>query len=162
MVNGRRRQVEADGERPLLFVLRNELELTGTKYGCGEGQCGACTVLLNGAAVRSCQIKFANAAGQEITTIEGISDGDHLHPVQQSFIDCDAMQCGYCTPGMILSTVALLRRNKAPDDRQINSALDGNLCRCGTYNRITAAVHRAAKLISLASNEKPESKVAAR
>ncbi len=146
VVNGIRRQVDADPERTLLSVLRDELELTGAKYGCGEGQCGACTVLLDGTATRSCQIRFGSAARHKITTIEGLAKGTRLHPVQQSFIECDAMQCGYCTPGMILSSVALLRQNPAPSDGQIRSALEGNVCRCGTYNRILAAVHRASKV----------------
>ncbi len=145
IVNGRRRQVEADPKRPLLFVLRDELDLTGAKYGCGEGQCGACTVLLDGLPARGCQIECAQAAGRKITTIEGLAHGDHLHPVQQSFIDCDAMQCGYCTPGMILSSVALLRKNSDPSEAEIKTTLEGNVCRCGTYNRIVRAVRQAAK-----------------
>jgi aerobic-type carbon monoxide dehydrogenase small subunit (CoxS/CutS family) len=157
LVNGRRRQVEADPKRPLLFVLRNELDLTGTKYGCGEGQCRACTVLLDGAPIPSCQIECGAVGGRAITTIEGLAKGQELHPVQQSFIDCDAMQCGYCTPGMILTSVAFLRKNPTPSDAQIKSALQGNICRCGTYNRIVAAVHRAAKPVS-ASMKKKEAK----
>ncbi len=154
VVNGTRRQIEADPERPLLSVLQSELDLTGAKYGCGEGQCGACTVLLDGIATRSCQMRFGAAAGHKITTIEGLSGGSRLHPVQQSFIDCDAMQCGYCTPGMILSSVALLRTNPAPSDAQIIAALEGNVCRCGTYNRIMEAVRRAAKLATAGAGEK--------
>ena len=148
VVNGERHRVDTDGTRLLLFVLRNELNLTGTKYGCGEGQCGACTVLLDGAAVRSCQIPFSAAVGKEITTVEGLADGNHLHPVQQGFLDCDALQCGYCTPGMIVSSVALLRKNPAPSDSEIKIGLQGNVCRCGMYNRIVAAVHRASKVIA--------------
>jgi isoquinoline 1-oxidoreductase subunit alpha len=144
-VNGSRRHVGTDPERPLLFVLRNEFDLTGTKYGCGEGQCGACTVLLDGIPRRSCKVSCREAEGHEITTIEGLAVGDRLHPVQQSFIDCDAMQCGYCTPGMILASVGLLRKNPSPSDEQIKSSLEGNICRCGTYNRIVAAVHKAAR-----------------
>ena len=154
LVNGVRRQVEADPERPLLSVLRDELDLTGAKYGCGEGQCGACTVLLDGTATHSCQIRFGASAGHKITTIEGLSKGSHLHPVQQSFIDCDAMQCGYCTPGMILSSVALLSKNPEPSDAEIKTALEGNVCRCGAYNRIVAAVHRAANLATAEMGEK--------
>src|SRR4051812_44055908 len=116
LLNGDRKKVWADPERSLLFVLRNELDLTGTKYGCGEGQCGACTVLLDGLPVRSCQVQLRAVAGKAITTIEGISDGDRLHPVQTAFIDSDAMQCGYCTPGMIVSSVSLLRKNPSPSE----------------------------------------------
>jgi nicotinate dehydrogenase subunit A len=147
-VNGARRHTDADPKRSLLFVLRNEWHLTGSKYGCGEGQCGACTVLVDGAPARSCRLELGSVAGRQVTTIEGIADGEHLHPVQQSFIECDAMQCGYCTPGMIVSSVALLRKNPSPDVPQIRAALEGNVCRCGTYNRIVAAVQMAAKLVS--------------
>ena len=143
VVNGERRSIETDPERLLLFVLRDELDLTGTKYGCGEGQCGACTVLLEGKPVRSCQLPVRAAAGKQITTIEGLSDGNTLHPVQQAFIECDAMQCGYCTSGMILASVALLRKNRAPSDVEIKQALEANVCRCGTYSRIIAAVRKA-------------------
>ena len=147
VINGARRHVETDPERPLLFVLRNEFDLTGTKYGCGEGQCGACTVLLDGTPRPSCRVSCREADGHQITTIEGLANGDRLHPVQQSFIDCDAMQCGYCTPGMILASVALLRKNPSPSDEQIKSSLEGNVCRCGTHNRIVAAVHKAARQV---------------
>jgi aerobic-type carbon monoxide dehydrogenase small subunit (CoxS/CutS family) len=147
VINGARRHVETDPERPLLFVLRNEFDLTGTKYGCGEGQCGACTVLLDGTPRHSCIVSCREADGHQITTIEGLANGDRLHPVQQSFIDCDAMQCGYCTPGMILASVALLRKNPSPSDEQIKSSLEGNVCRCGTHNRIVAAVHKAARQV---------------
>jgi nicotinate dehydrogenase subunit A len=143
-VNGSRFNVETDPERPLLWVLRNELDLTGTKYGCGEGQCGACTVLIDGVAHRSCLTQVGAVAGQEITTIEGLADGDRLHPVQQSFIDCDAMQCGYCTAGMIMQSVALLRKHQQPSESEIKQQLEGNMCRCGAYNRIVAAVQQAA------------------
>ena len=142
-VNGVRSRIKTDPERPLLWVLRNELDLTGTKYGCGEGQCGACTVLIDGVPQRSCLTPAGSAGGKEITTIEGIADGERLHPVQQSFIDCDAMQCGYCTPGMILESVALLRRNASPTEAQIKEHLERHVCRCGTYNRIVTAVERA-------------------
>jgi aerobic-type carbon monoxide dehydrogenase small subunit (CoxS/CutS family) len=148
VVNGERKHVSAEPERLLLFVLRNELDLTGAKYGCGEGQCGACTVLMDDAPVRSCQVKMSAAAGKRITTIEGISDGSHLHPVQQSFVDFDAMQCGYCTPGMIVSAVALLKKNPTPSDAEIKRALQGNICRCGAYSRIVAAVRKSAQLIA--------------
>ena len=143
-VNGRRHRIDANPDRLLLFVLRNDLDLTGTKYGCGEGECGACTILLDGTPVRSCQLKIGVVAGREITTIEGVARGDKLHPVQQAFIECDAMQCGYCTPGMIMSSVALLQKNTAPSDDDIRHALQGNICRCGTYNRIVAAISKAA------------------
>lgn len=145
VVNGTRRHVSTNSKRPLLFVLRNEFDLTGAKYGCGEGECGACTVLLDGQPVRSCQIECGSVGKRHLTTIEGLGSEQHLHPVQQSFIDCDAMQCGYCTPGMILAGVALLRKNPMPSDEQIKDALQGNICRCGTQNRILAAIHQVAK-----------------
>ena len=147
-VNGQRLTVQSDPERPLLWVLRNELDLTGAKYGCGEGQCGACTVLVDGVAHRSCITPVYTVAGRAITTVEGLADGERLHPVQQAFVDCDAMQCGYCTSGMILATVALLRKSPSPSDAEIKQKLDGNICRCGAYNRIVEAVHKAV----LASN----------
>jgi len=153
-INGQRRSIQSDPERPLLWVLRNELDLTGAKYGCGEGQCGACTVLVDGVAHRSCLTPVYTVAAREITTVEGLADGERLHPVQQAFIDCDAMQCGYCTGGMVLSAVALLRKSPTPSDAEIKQKLDGNLCRCGTYNRIVAAVHKAAGVIQ-ASNKEP-------
>ncbi|MGA8028490.1 MAG: (2Fe-2S)-binding protein [Bryobacteraceae bacterium] len=145
IVNAVRSHLGIDPERPLLWVLRNELGLTGAKYGCGEGECGACTVLIEGVPHRSCITPAGSAANKAITTIEGLADGDRLHPVQEAFIKCDAMQCGYCTPGMILSSVALLRKNAAPSEIEIKQGLQGNICRCGTYNRIVAAVERAAK-----------------
>jgi aerobic-type carbon monoxide dehydrogenase small subunit (CoxS/CutS family) len=148
LVNGVRRTMKVDSDRPLLWVLRNELELTGAKYGCGEGQCGACTVLIEGVAHRSCITPVGSVAGKEITTIEGLSDGEKLHPVQESFIQADAMQCGYCTPGMILSSVALLRKNASASKSEIKQALEGNICRCGTYNRIVTAVEKAGRAMS--------------
>lgn len=148
LVNGVHKRVEVDPERPLLWVLRNELDLTGAKYGCGEGQCGACTVLIDGVVHRSCITPVGSVAGKKITTIEGVADGEKLHPVQESFIQADAMQCGYCTPGMILASVALLRRNPAPSEAEIKQALEGNICRCGTYNRIVAAIQHAARNVS--------------
>src|SRR6185437_9813907 len=138
LINGVHKHVNVDPERPLLWVLRNELDLTGAKYGCGEGQCGACTVLIDGVAHRSCITSTGSAAGK-------------LHPVQDAFIQSDAMQCGYCTPGMILSTVALLRKNPAPSDPEIRQALEGNICRCGTYNKIVAAVQKAARSTTAAT-----------
>lgn len=143
VVNGVRSKVTTDPERPLLWVLRNELALTGTKYGCGEGQCGACTVLIDGVAHRSCITPVGTVAGKEITTIEGIADGERLHPVQEAFLEHDAMQCGYCTAGMIVASVALLGKNPSPSEPQIKEALQGNVCRCGTYHRIVAAVRQA-------------------
>jgi nicotinate dehydrogenase subunit A len=146
VVNGSRHHVETEPDRPLLWVLRNELDLTGAKYGCGEGQCGACTVLIDGVARRSCMISVGSVAGAEITTIEGLASSDgKLHPVQQAFLDCDAMQCGYCTPGMILESVALLHKQPNPSESDIRQHLDGNICRCGAYNRIVAAVRKAAR-----------------
>ncbi len=143
VINGAKTRVSVDADRPLLFVLRNELDFTGAKYGCGEGQCGACTVLVDGVARRSCVTPVGSVAGKEITTIEGLADGEKLHPVQEAFIACDAMQCGYCTPGMIMSSVALLRKHPDAPEAQIKEALEGNVCRCGTYNRILAAVEQA-------------------
>jgi len=145
LVNGVRSRVDTDPERPLLWVLRNELELTGAKYGCGEGQCGACTVLIEGVAHRSCLTPVGSVAGKEITTIEGLADGERLHPLQQAFVDCDAMQCGYCTPGMIMQSAALLRRDASPSEAEIRGELEGNVCRCGTQNRIVVAVHKASR-----------------
>jgi aerobic-type carbon monoxide dehydrogenase small subunit (CoxS/CutS family) len=142
-VNGNERHVTASAEQPLLWVLRDHLQLTGTKYGCGEGQCGACTVLLAGKAVRSCLTSLSAAAGKEVTTIEGLADDGGLNPVQRAFLHQEAFQCGYCTSGMILSAVALLTTNKNPSNEEIAHALNGNICRCGTYPRILAAVHEA-------------------
>jgi len=147
VINGTRTRVSVDPARLLLFVLRNELGYTGAKYGCGEGQCGACTVLIDGVAKRSCITPAGSAAGKEITTIEGLADGDKLHPVQEAFIQAEATQCGYCTCGMIMSAVALLRTNPSPREEQVKQALEGNVCRCGTYNRILAAVHQASRLM---------------
>jgi isoquinoline 1-oxidoreductase subunit alpha len=147
VVNGSQHQVDAPPDEPLLYVLRNRLELTGTKYGCGEGQCGACTVLLDGDPVRSCITPASAAAGKKITTIEGLASGEHLDPVQQAFLETEAFQCGYCTPGMILSTVALLRKSKAKlTDKEIIAHMNGNICRCGTYGRILEAIHAAANM----------------
>jgi len=143
-VNGRPCTVEADSQISLLTVLRENLDLTGTKYGCGEGQCGACTVLVDGRAQRSCVTRAENMAQKQITTIEGLARGDQLHPVQEAFLEEGALQCGYCTPGMILSTVALLIRNDHPTRTEIIDSLDGNLCRCGAYSRIISAVQKAA------------------
>jgi aerobic-type carbon monoxide dehydrogenase small subunit (CoxS/CutS family) len=144
VVNQKHYRLLVDPSRMLLWVLRDELELTGTKYGCGEGQCGACTVLIEGAPVRSCLTRASAVAGKEITTIEGLAQNGQLHPVQKAFIQADALQCGYCTPGMILSSVGLLKKTPQPTDSEIRRALEGNVCRCGTYPRIIAAVQMAA------------------
>lgn len=153
IANGARLHVDSDPERPLLWVLRNELGLTGAKYGCGEGQCGACTVLIDGVAHRSCSTPVGSVAGRPITTIEGLADGDKLHPVQQAFIDADAMQCGYCTPGMILQSVSLLRNNPAPSPAEIKQHMEGNICRCGTYNRILSAIQNASRTMLTEAKE---------
>ena len=144
-VNGKRYPVAYDPETPLLYVLRDELGLTGSKYGCGEGQCGACTVLLGSTPRRSCQIPVSAAVGKPITTIEGLEKDGTLHPVQQAFLDTGAFQCAYCTPGMIMSSVGLLQVNRNPSSADIVQFLQGNICRCGTHPRIIDAVHRAAK-----------------
>ena len=128
----------------LLYVLRDRLNLTGTKYGCGEGQCGACTVLIDGRPTRSCQMHATAVSGRKITTIEGLEGDGKLHPVQQAFLDEEAFQCSYCTPGMILSAVGLLKTNPKPSDEEIIRGMNGNICRCGTYPRIVAAIRRAA------------------
>jgi aerobic-type carbon monoxide dehydrogenase small subunit (CoxS/CutS family) len=144
-VNGARRKIQADADRTLLSVLRDDLDLTGSKYGCGEGQCGACTVLLDGAAARSCVTPLRAAAGREITTIEGLQNNGRLHPLQEAFLQAGSMQCGYCTAGMIVSGAALLRTNTQPTRPEIVKAMQGNVCRCGTYPRILLAVEMAAK-----------------
>jgi nicotinate dehydrogenase subunit A len=143
-VNGRDYEVAAEARTPLLLVLRNDLALNGPKYGCGLGECGACTVLLDGVAARSCCIPLAGVGGREVTTLEGLASGSVLHPVQQAFVDCQAAQCGYCLNGMVMATVALLRRHPQPSDDQVRAALSHNLCRCGTHLEILAAVRRAA------------------
>jgi aerobic-type carbon monoxide dehydrogenase small subunit (CoxS/CutS family) len=144
-VNGEEHDVSAPPDTPLLWVLRDELGLTGTKFGCGMAQCGACTVHLDGRALRSCVLPVSRAAGHRITTIEGI-DPDGGHPVQKAWAELDVVQCGYCQSGQIMSAVALLREVPQPTDADIDAALSGNICRCGTYQRIRAAVHRAAQL----------------
>ena len=144
-INGAEHPVRAPGNESLLSVLRNELQLTGTKYGCGEGQCGACTVLMDGVARRSCLTRIASVAGARITTIEGLETNGVLSSVQQAFLDEDALQCGYCTSGMILSATALLHEHPHPTDQQIIEFMDGNICRCGTYPRIVAAIKRASQ-----------------
>src|SRR5215469_15624962 len=144
-VNGKKYSVNYPPDTPLLYVLRDELGLTGTKYGCGEGMCGSCTVLIGGTARRSCQLPLRAAASQPITTIEGLEKDGALHPVQQAFLDAGAFQCAYCTSGMIMSSVALLQSNPNPDPAAIAKALQGNICRCGTHPRIIDAVSHAAK-----------------
>lgn len=146
-VNGEDRQVDVEPDTPLLWVLRDTLGLTGTKYGCGMALCGACTVHLDGEPVRSCSIPVGAAAGRRITTIEGLSP-DRSHPVQRAWIELDVPQCGYCQSGQIMSAAALLAKNPRPADADIDAALSGNICRCGTYSRIRAAVHRAAQLMN--------------
>ena len=147
VINGTHYSSQAHPDTPLLAVLRDELGLTGTKYGCGEGQCGSCTVLLDGTARRSCQIPVSAAAGRPITTIEGLEQNGRLHPVQQAFLDAEAFQCAYCTSGMIMSSVALLRQNANPSETEIAQSLQGNICRCGTHPRIIEAVQHAAKAV---------------
>jgi aerobic-type carbon monoxide dehydrogenase small subunit (CoxS/CutS family) len=143
-VNGKSYAIDADAGSSLLGVLREQLDLTGSKYGCGEGQCGACTVLIDGNPRRSCITPVGAVAQKEILTIEGLEKDGRLHPAQQAFLEEGAMQCAYCTSGMIMTTVALLKANPSPSDPQIVEFLDGNICRCGTYPRIVAAVRRAA------------------
>jgi aerobic carbon-monoxide dehydrogenase small subunit len=145
-VNGERRAVEAYPMERLLDVLRDELGLTGTKEGCGEGECGACSVLINGELVNSCLVPVAQANGTEIVTIEGIAIGEQLHPAQQAFLSCGGAQCGMCTPGMIVAAVHLLKKHSQPNPAQIREGLNGNLCRCTGYMRIFEAVERAAAL----------------
>jgi len=144
-INGSKRTLNAEPERTLLSVLRDDLDLTGAKYGCGEGQCGACTVMIDGIPTKACVTPVANVAGKEIITIEGLEKNGKLHPLQEAFMEIGAMQCGYCTCGMIMAGVALLRRNAEPSNREIVRAMDGNICRCGVYQRIVAAVAKAAK-----------------
>jgi len=143
-VNGSSYTVDADAEASLLSVLREQLDLTGTKYGCGEGQCGACTVLIDGKARRSCLTPAVAAANRQITTIEGLASGEHLHPLQEAFLAEGAMQCAYCTSGMIMTAASLLNTNPHPSDAEIVRFMEGNICRCGTHPRIIAAIRRAA------------------
>ncbi|MFO7276270.1 MAG: (2Fe-2S)-binding protein [Pseudomonadota bacterium] len=146
-VNGEDRQVDVEPDTPLLWVLRDTLGLTGTKYGCGMALCGACTVHVDGEPVRSCSVPVSAVEGRRITTIEGLSP-DRSHPVQRAWIELDVPQCGYCQSGQIMSAAALLAKNPRPADSDIDAALSGNICRCGTYSRIRAAVHRAAQLMN--------------
>lgn len=143
-LNGKPTTLTVDGDRRLLWILRTEFGLTGTKYGCGEGHCGACTVLINNKAVRSCQMAVKDVQGQEVITIEGLAKQDQLHPLQKAFMEHDALQCGYCTSGMILTAYALLRENPRPSMSDIINGMDANLCRCGAHNRIVKAIQSAA------------------
>ncbi len=144
IVNGQPRDVAADPETPLLYVLRNDLGLTGTKFGCGLGQCGSCTVLVGGQAVRSCLMPLQAVAGQEVTTIEGLGSPERPHPLQAAFIEEQAVQCGYCTPGIVMAAKAILDQTPHPTDAELKQALAGVLCRCGTHDRVVRAVMRAA------------------
>jgi len=144
-VNGTRRGIDADEQRSLLSVLRDDLDLTGCKYGCGEGRCGACTVLSDGVPTRSCTTRANAALGKQIRTIEGLAQGDKLHPLQEAFLQCGALQCGYCTPGMLLSALALLTREPDASREDIVRGMNGNICRCGVYGRIVSAIELAAK-----------------
>jgi aerobic-type carbon monoxide dehydrogenase small subunit (CoxS/CutS family) len=146
-INGKRYPVSYPADTPLLYVLRDELGLTGSKYGCGEGQCGACTLLIGGMPRRSCQIPVSAAAAKPITTIEGLEKDGRLNPVQQAFLDAGAFQCAYCTSGMIMSSVGLLQANPNPSQAEIVQSLQGNVCRCGTHPRIVDAVRQAAKMM---------------
>jgi isoquinoline 1-oxidoreductase subunit alpha len=143
-VNGKSHQLNVEGDMPLLWALRDIIGLVGTKYGCGIGQCGACTVHVNDIPVRSCLYKVSEASGKSIRTIEGLAEGTELHPLQQAWIDVDVAQCGYCQAGQIMSAAALLAKNPQPTDTDIDTAMEGNYCRCGTYNRIRSAIHKAA------------------
>ena len=146
-VNGKIVPVNAEGERSLLSVLRDDLDLTGSKFGCGEGQCGACTVLLDGVPIRSCTLPVGSVGQRKITTIESLEKDGHLHPLQEAFLRMDAMQCGYCTSGMIMSGYALLQKNRDPSEKEIIRAMAGNVCRCGVYQRIIAAIREGAKTL---------------
>jgi aerobic-type carbon monoxide dehydrogenase small subunit (CoxS/CutS family) len=142
-VNGKKLTVDVDSEDSLLVMLRNELGLTGSKYGCGEGQCGACTVLIDGQVMKSCITPVGRASGKQVTTIEGLEKDGKLHPVQEAFLKADAMECGYCTSGMIVAGVALLNKNPRPNREEIIAHMNRNVCRCGTYQRIVAAIELA-------------------
>jgi nicotinate dehydrogenase subunit A len=144
-VNGQERALDVEADTPLLYILRNDLRLNGPKFGCGAAQCGACTVIMNGRAVRSCVVPMTAAANARITTLEGLGTAEDPHPIQQAFIDEQAAQCGYCTNGMVMTAKAFLDRHPDPTEQQIRAALAGNLCRCGTHVEILAAIRRAAK-----------------
>ncbi len=144
-LNGKQVEIQPEENQTLLWALRTNFNLTGTKYGCGEGYCGACTVLMNDEPVRSCVILLADVAGAKIITIEGLAEGEKLHPVQQAFVENDALQCGYCTPGMILNAVGLLNKNPEPSRQEIIEGMEDNLCRCGAHTRIIRAIESASK-----------------
>ena len=146
-LNGQPVRLEVEGDRKLLWVLRSDLALTGTKYGCGKGLCGACTVLINEQAQRSCQVPVLDVRGKEVITIEGLAKGELLHPLQKAFLEHDAFQCGFCTPGMILNAYSVLKENPGPTEAEIIKAMDGNLCRCGAHPRIVRAIQTAAREI---------------
>ena len=146
-INGRSHEVEGEAGDSVLAVLRSDLGLTGSKFGCGEGYCGACTVLVDNQVTRSCTLRLAAASGKAITTIEGIADGGRLHPVQEAFLEAEAFQCGYCTPGMVMAAIGLLRTTPDPTDQDIAKLMDRNVCRCGTYPRITQAIKLAAERV---------------
>ncbi len=146
-LNGESVTLEADKERSLLWVLRKDYGLTGAKYGCGEGYCGSCKVLVDNEALQSCQLSPADVNGKSVVTVEGLANNGSLHPVQQAFIDEEALQCGYCTPGMILTAVALLHKNPSPSEVEIVNEMDSNLCRCGSYRRIVQAIKSAANVL---------------
>ncbi len=151
VVNGQKRSVTSDPQRPLLDVLREDLQLTGTKYGCGEARCGACSVLVDGKRVFSCKTAIEDVAGKQVRTIEGLAEGDHLHPVQQAFLDENAFQCAYCTSGMIMCAVGLLEENPEPTNSQIVAGMNRNICRCCSHVKIVSAVRKAAESRTLAA-----------
>jgi len=147
-INGAAAEVEADPDAPLLYALRNDLQLKGTRFGCGSGQCGACFVLIDGHPAPSCDTPLWSAAGKAITTVEGLGAGGELHPLQEAFLEEQAAQCGYCTSGVLISAAALLRKNPRPTEKEVRAALDRNLCRCGSHNRMVRAVLRAATAVA--------------
>jgi aerobic-type carbon monoxide dehydrogenase small subunit (CoxS/CutS family) len=146
-INGRSHEIEGEAGDSVLSVLRSDLRMTGSKFGCGEGYCGACTVLVDNQVTRSCTLRLAAAAGKAITTIEGIAEGEGLHPVQEAFLEAEAFQCGYCTPGMVMAAIGLLRTHPDPSEQDIARVMDRNVCRCGTYPRISQAIRLAAQRI---------------
>ena len=146
-LNGKQVEIQTGENQTLLWILRTNFNLTGTKYGCGEGYCGSCTVLMNDEPVRSCGIYAEDLVGAKIVTIEGLANGDKLHPVQQAFVENDALQCGYCTPGMIINAVGLLKKNPEPSRKEIIDGMEGNLCRCGAHTRIIMAIESASKMM---------------
>jgi aerobic-type carbon monoxide dehydrogenase small subunit (CoxS/CutS family) len=152
-VNGQTHTVDVAPDTPLLWVLRDHLDLVGTKFGCGVGMCGACTVHINGQAARSCQLPISSLAGQKVTTVEGLST-DASHPLQKAWVELDVPQCGYCQAGQLMSASALLAHNPKPTDEDIDGAMNGNLCRCATYNRIKAGIHRAAEIVASTKGSK--------